>query len=265
MAMSPGATRVAVINRAFATQIFPNEEPIGKRFGLGSVEHRADYQIVGIVDDPRFRNPRMPANPMFFVPLMQGSDADWSNVTFSRSNMVGSIQLQISGNPSDLVSRLRQATSGVDSHITLLRVKTFRDELGDLVGREFLLTRLAEGFGALALLLAAVGLYGVTSYAVARRRSEIGIRGALGANRSNIVGLIVRRALGQVAIGIILGLPAAYVAGRLLANQLWYVQPFDPLIIGSGAAILLAAAAIASLIPALRASSINPAIALRIE
>ena len=262
---APGATRVAVINRAFAAKIFPDEDPIGKRFGLGSLEHRADYQIVGIVDDPRFRNPRAPANPMFFVPLLQGSEADWNSTNFSRSNMVGSIQLRVTGDPSDLVTRLRQATSGVDSHITLLRVKTFRDELGDLVGRELLLTRLSEGFGALALLLAAVGLYGVTSYAVARRRSEIGVRGALGARRANIVALILRNALGQVALGVVLGLPAAYAAGRLLANQLWYVQPFDPLLIASAAAILLAAAALASLIPALRASSIDPAIALRIE
>ncbi len=262
---TPTSTHVAVVNRAFAAKIFPNENPIGKRFGLGGPANRADYLIVGVIDDVRFRNPRGPSNDMFFIPLLQMSETEWARNGLARSNLIGSIQIHTSGNAGDLGGRLREAISGVDDNLTVLRISRFDEELGDLVGGERLLARLAEGFGALALLSAAVGLYGVTSYAAAHRRNEIGIRGALGANRANILALVMRSALGQVVVGALLGLPGAYAAGRLLASQLWSVEPFDPLIVGCAAAVLLLSAIIASVIPAVRATGIDPATALRGE
>jgi predicted permease len=262
---TPNSTHVAVVNRTFAEQIFPGEEAIGKRFGMGGPAHAADYQIVGVIENARFRNPRQPVNAMFFIPMLQMSGAEWNNNGLSRSNMAGSIQLRLSNRPADLEARLRQAVSGVDSNVTVLRLSTFAEEMGTTVVGEQLIARLAEGFGALALLLAAIGIYGVMSYSVARRRNEIGIRGALGANRGNIVSLIMRTALGLVLAGVVLGLPVAYAAGRLLGGQLWSVEPLDPRIVGAAAIALVASAAAASLLPALKATAIDPAVALRTE
>ncbi len=260
---TPDATHVAVVNQAFADQYFPNENPIGKRFGLGGVDHRADFQIAGVVENVRFRNPRLPTAPMFFLPLMQMWKSEWSDTGKARSNLIGNIELHVAGNPADLAGQVQRTLAQIDPNLTMLNIATIDDQLGNLLGHERLIARLMTLFGILALILAAIGLYGITAYSVARRTGEIGIRSALGATRSQVIGMIVAGALRQVGVALIVGIPAALASGRVLANQLYGVKSSDPLIFGGAALVLVAAATVAGFAPALRASSINPVDALR--
>ena len=262
---TPDATHVAVVNQMFADKYFPNQDPIGKRFGLGGPDHRADYQITGVVENVRFRNPRLPTPPMFFVPLLQMWKSEWADTGKSRSNMIGNIELQVAGSPADLGGQVQRALAQIDPNLTMLNMLSLDDQLGNQLGHERLMARLTTLFGLMALLLAAVGLYGITAYAVARRTSEIGIRTALGATRGRVIGMIVSGALRQIGLGLLIGIPGALACGRVLGNQLYGVKGTDPLILGGAALILVAAATLAGFTPALRASSVNPVDALRTE
>ncbi|MGA3236460.1 MAG: ABC transporter permease [Bryobacteraceae bacterium] len=261
---TPDATHVAIVNQAFADKYFPSENPVGKRFGLGGVEHRADYQIVGMVENVRFRSLRLATPPMYFLPLLQMSKSEWSEIGKARSNLIRDVVLNVAGNTPDLANQMQRIFARIDPDLTLLDLVTMDDEIENLLGHERLIARLGELFGVLALLLASVGLYGVTAYSVAQRTGEIGIRTALGATRARVIGMIVGGALRQIGVGLIIGIPAALAAGRVLADQLYGVKSYDPLVLGSAAAILIAAAAIAGFAPALRAGSIDPMKALRL-
>jgi predicted permease len=263
---TPDAPHVAVVNQAFAGEYFPNEDPLGKRFGLGGFTHRADYQIVGVVNTIRFRNPRGPGRPMFFLPLLQMSRSEWENNTKARSNLIQSILLRIgSATPPDLAPHIRRTLGAIDPNLTMLNVSPVSVQLGQLLAHERLIGTLAQVFGILALILASVGLYGLTACSVARRTAEIGVRTALGATRAHVVKLILGGALAQAAIGIAVGIPAALAAGRLLAGQLYGVKTSDPLILAIAASILAACAAIAGIIPAVRAGAVDPVQALRMN
>jgi predicted permease len=263
---TPAATHVAVVNQAFADAYLPGEDPIGRRFGLGGVAHSADYTIVGVVNTIRFRDTRAPGRPMFFLPLLQMRDGEWANSGLARSNLIQNIELRLGGTaPSDLAARIQRTLGGIDPNLTMLSLSTSAEMLDGLMAHEQLIGVLAEVFGTLALLLASVGLYGLTAYAAARRTAEIGVRTALGATRSRIVLLILKGALAQAAVGMVLGIPAALACGRLLAGQLFGVRTADPSILGTAAAVLMAASLIAGAIPALRASSLDPVRALRVD
>ncbi len=255
----PGAPLVAVVNQMFADQYFPNEDPIGKRFGLGGIEHRADFQIVGVVNTIRFRNPRGPGRPMFFLPILQWKER------WDRSNLLQSILLRTSGGSSGMEARIQRTLGAIDPNLTMVTVTPVSDMLQQLVGHEQLIGTLAQVFGGLALLLASVGLYGITAYSVARRTSEIGVRTALGATRWHVVRMILGGALGQAGIGIVLGVPLALGVGRLLAGQLFGVKTSDPAILAGAAMALAVCAAAAGAIPAIRASSLDPVRALRVD
>ena len=153
----------------------------------------------------------------------------------------------------------------IDPNLTLLNVDSMEQELGDLLSQERLVSRLAACFGVLALLLAAVGLYGVTAYSVSRRTSEIGVRSALGATPAGIVGLVLKGALAQIGIGLAIGIPASLAAGRVLADQLYGVRASDPIALSIAAFALLSCAGAAGLIAAVRATRIDPVKALRAE
>ena len=254
-----GAPEVAIVNQAFADQYFPNEDPIGKRFGLGGVQHSADFQIVGVVNTIRFRNPRGPGRPMFFLPILQWRD-QWD-----RSNVVGNIVLRTAGMPAGLAGRIQRTLSDIDPNLTTLSVTPVSEELEEMLGHEQLIGRLAQIFGALALLLASIGLYGITAYSVARRTSEIGLRAALGATRWHVVRMILGSALAQTSIGIGLGLLLALAVGQLIAGQLFGVKASDPVILGGAATVLVLCALVAGAIPAIRASGVDPVRALRAE
>lgn len=260
---TPESTHVAVVNQAFADKYFPNENPLGKRFGLGGDEHRTDFQIAGVVEDVRFRSPRLPTPPMYFLPLLQMWKNEWADSGKARSNMIGNIELHTAGSVPGLAAQIQRTLARIDPNLTMLNLTTIDEQLGNLLGHERLIARLTELFGFLALVLASVGLYGITAYSVARRTSEIGIRSALGATRARVIGMIVWGALRQIGVGLIIGIPAALAAGSLLANQLYGVKSTDPAILIGAALLLVAAAAVAGLAPALRASSIDPVQALR--
>jgi predicted permease len=262
---TPAATHVAVVNETFARYFASNEDPLGKRFGIGDVTHRADYTIVGIVNDVRFRNPRGPARPMFFVPLLQMNAAEWQDKTQARSNIIQAVILRVDGNPAGLAARVQRALGAIDPNLTMLSMNSTSEMLGQLLSHEQMIGVLAEVFGVLALLLASVGLYGLTAYAVARRAAEIGVRSALGATRGQIVQLILKGALSQAGVGLLLGIPAALAAGRVLADQVYGVKTSDPLILGLAAALLALCAGVAGLIPAARAAAVDPVRALRVD
>jgi len=254
---------VAVVNQLFVDQYMPNTDPLGKRFGLGGVENRADYTIVGVVDTIRFRNPRGPGRPMFFIPLLQMSPAEWANSTKARSNVIQAVILRVTGKPADLAARVQRVLGGIDPNLTVLNVSSTTEMLGQLLSHEQVIGVLAQVFGMLALVLASVGLYGITSYSVARRTNEIGVRTALGATRGHVVRLILTGALSQAGIGLAVGIPAALAAGRLLADQVFGVEPSDLGVLALASLALAVCAAIAGVIPAWKASTVDPVQALR--
>jgi len=262
---TPESTHVAVVNQAFADTYFPNEDPIGKRFGLGGFAHRADYTIVGVVNTIRFRNPRGPGRPMFFLPLLQMWKSDWDVNFQASSNLIHSIILRVDRPGPGLTSSIQRTLGAIDPKLTMLSVYSTSEMLGGLLAHEQTLGVLAQVFGVLALILASVGIYGLTAYSVARRTNEIGVRTALGATRTHVVRLILSDALAQASIGLAVGVPAALAAGRLLAGQVYGVKTWDPVILGVAAAVLGICAAIAAVIPAFRASAVDPVTALRVD
>jgi predicted permease len=259
------AQRVAVINQAFAEKFFAHEDPIGRRFGLGGDTHRADFQIIGVVENVRFRNPRKPTPPFFFVPLSQLTAAEWTQPESARSNMIGNIELLTSASAPTLASDVRRVLASVDPNFTMLNLVTLDDQIGTQVQHEKLISQLAELFGLLALVLASVGIYGLTAYSIQRRMNEMGIRTALGASRRDIIGLVLGGALKQIGIGLVIGIPAAYAAARILGDQLYGVKSYDALIFGSAILALISCTCLAAYLPAVRASSVDPVRALRAE
>jgi predicted permease len=255
----PGAPRVVVVNDAFARRYFPTENAIGHYFGMSDLGHSGDYEIVGIVEDAKYQDTRGPAYPTFFLPLLQ------VGVGEPLRGWVSSIQLHVAGRPQDLEPAVLKAIAEVDPNLTVLRMVTFNEQVARNFNEDRLIARLAELFGILALTLACVGLYSVTAYAVVRRTNEIGIRMAMGAERTSILAWVMCSALRQVALGMAIGLPAALAGGRLLAGQLYGVKTYDPTIVVLAASVFIACALAAAAVPARRASSVDPLVALRYE
>jgi len=255
----PGAPRVAVVNDAFAAKFFPKANAIGHYFGMSDLGHSGDYEIVGIVEDAKYQDTRGPAYPTFFLPLLQVGPRE------PLRGWVSSIELHVAGRPESLEPDVRRAIAEVDPNLTVLRMVSFGEQVARNFNTERLIARLAELFGILALILACVGLYSVTAYAVARRTNEIGIRMAVGAEPTKILTLVMRSALGQVAWGMAIGVPAALAGGRVLADLLYGVRNYDPTIVGLAAIVLAACALLAAAIPARRASGMDPLVALRYE
>jgi ABC-type antimicrobial peptide transport system permease subunit len=184
--------------------------------------------------------------------------------------MIGShyaqdIELRVAGKPENFNAEVRRALAEIDPNLTVIDMATMNEQLARNFNQDRLIARLTELFGLLALVLACVGLYGVTSYSVARRTSEIGIRMALGAQRTNVLGLVLRGVMVQLVIGLAIGIPAALAGGQLLASQLYGVQSHDPVVLGLAVVVLAISALLAGFIPARRAASIDPIRALRTE
>jgi len=261
---TPASALVAVVNETFARKYFPQEDPIGKRFGIDGAKNSGDYEVVGVVEDAKYQDAREPAYPTFFVPFGQmpkEPDLAW----LAGSEFFGDIELRVAGKPENLEAIVRRTLADIDPNLTLIDMVSLPEQVARNFNEDRLIARLTELFGLLALVLACVGLYGVTSYSVARRTSEIGIRMALGANRTNVLGLILRGAAAQIVLGLAIGIPAALAGGKLLSSQLYGVQSRDPMILGLAAGALAACALIAGLVPARRAASIDPMQALRTE
>ena len=262
-----GSRPVAIVNEAFVRQFFKNEDPMGKHFGMDMSRFAKTYEIVGVVRDAKYTNPDQPAHPMFFVPLEQNLhfDEPLMQKLEIKSHFMNSIQLEVRGDTHNLESQLRRALADVDPNLTVISVETMEQQVADNFDQQRMVARLAGTFGIIALVLAAIGLYGVTAYTVARRTSEIGLRMALGANRISIAGLVLRGAFLQVAIGLLIGIPVAIGAGRLMASSLFEVRSWDLRVLAVSIALLAVSAAAASLLPARRAASTDPVKALRTD
>ncbi|MDQ2944772.1 MAG: ABC transporter permease, partial [Acidobacteriota bacterium] len=258
---------VALINEAFVSRFFGKEDPMSKRFGIDLAAYATTFRIVGVVRDAKYGQPDKPARPMFFVPLAQyvAYKEDILKMVDLNSHFIGSVMLVTHREPGVLEPELRKLFSDVDPNLTIIYVRTMQDQINLAFDQKRAVASLSGLFGIVALLLAAVGLYGVTAFTVARRTSEIGIRMALGADKMNIVRLVLRGAFKMVAVGLILGIPLAIGAGRLISSQLYGVAGWDPWSLLGAIGALGLCGFIAAVIPAARASGIQPVHALRVE
>jgi predicted permease len=259
---------VSVVNQAFVKKFFPSEDPMGHHFGTNGPGSASNYEIVGIVADAKYNNPRDPVRPMYFRPMTQLNTTltERSAITGeTRSIFPNSITLRYAGDAASLEPLIRRTLANINPNLTIIDFHTLDYQVAGNFTQERLISRLTSLFGLLALVLASVGLYGITAYSVARRTSEIGLRMALGANRGNVVALVLRGASWQVGLGLAIGIPAALLGGHFMATQLYGVSTYDPLTLAAAVLILSVFAAIAGFIPARRAASIEPMKALRTE
>jgi len=261
---------VAIVNEAFVKRFFKSDEdPLAQHFGLDMPQYASTFSIVGVVRDAKFAGWGLsrPARPMFYVPLAQTVDYhdDLMKKLELRSHFIGGIMLVTNLPPGALEPLLTRTLAELDPDLTINSIRTMQQEVELSFDQERAVASLAGLFGIVALVLAAVGLYGVTAYTVAQRTNEIGIRMALGADRPSVIQLVLRGAFKRVLAGLILGLPLAVGAGRLISAQLYGVSSWDPLALSVAAGALAICSFFAAIIPANRAASISPTNALRIE
>ncbi len=261
---------VAIVNEAFVKRFFKiSEEPLDQHFGLDLPELAGTFRIIGIVRDAKFAGYgfNRPARPMFYVPLAQSVDYphELMKKIELRSHLIGGIMLVTDLPTGVLEPIVRKTLADIDPNLTITSIRTMQQQVELSFDQERAVASLAGLFGIVALALAAVGLYGVTAYSVARRTNEIGIRMALGADRTKVIRLVLRGAFNRVVIGLILGLPLAVGAGRLISAQLYGVSSWDPTALTVAAGALAVCSFLAAMIPAIRAASISPMDALRTE
>jgi predicted permease len=243
------APKVAIVNQTLARRYFPGRSAIGQRFG----DDQPDVQIVGVVADARVNDVRAAPPIMAWYPIAQHVE------------YVDSIAVRATGHPQAVAARLRSAVAQAAPNLTVPRVRTLNEQIRGNLLQERLIVQLTSAFGALALLLAAVGLYGVMSYAVARRTAEFGVRMALGARRREVLWMMIRESALIVAAGLGCGLPLMLAATRLVNGMLFGISAADPVAIAAATATLLVVALLAATLPALRASRVDPIVALRYE
>jgi predicted permease len=246
------AAWVVVINETAAKRYFPGEDPIGRRVRTPTFEGNDWATIVGVVGDTKDQTLAAPARPQMyrlqapFVPAM-------------------TLMVRAAGDPLQLVGPIRELVRAIDADVAVGDFQSLERVVGDSIAQPRLLTRLLFGFGALALLLGAVGLYGVMAYGTAQRTREFGVRLALGAGTREVIGLVARDALRLAGIGAVVGLVGAFALSRVLKSQLYQVSPVDPVVFAIAAAVLAAVALAAALAPAIRAARTDPMEALRWE
>ena len=260
---------VAVVNEAFAKRFFKDQNPIGQHFGPGKIKYSANFEIVGVVKDMRYMtyDYKDPIRPMYWLPESQTFKYDepeyqggeiWGHYLYN-------IVIWAPGSPPGMEDKVRKVLASIDPNFVLYGV----DPYGKVVAADFqqenMIATLTTLFGVLGLLLAAVGLYGVMAYTVEQRTSEIGVRMAMGADRGNVMKMVLRAAFSQIGIGLALGIPAAIGAGKLMKDQLFGVKPWDPVMLTLAVLTLALAALLASAVPARRAAGVEPMVALRNE
>jgi len=246
--------KVAIVNESFVRRFFGDENPLGRRFGYGGPPEDAAYEVVGVVRDVKVNDLRERTPPMSYYPLRQ-HPAEYAR----------SLDVRTVGDPRRVAAELRQALGEVDRNLPVREVITLAEQVDRTLTRERLVARLTGLFSLLALGLACLGLYGVMSYAVARRTGELGIRMALGATPRGVRWMVLREALLLVLIGVAAGLPLAVAAARLAAGLLYGLSPTDPATLTAAALIMLGVAGLAAYLPARRASRVDPMDALRYE
>lgn len=253
---TPTSLKVAIINESMAKFYFGHANPIGRKMWIDNQEHKDQpMEIVGVARDVRDHTLRGPVQRRFYVPTGQALDAIYA-INF---------EIQTAGKPQDLTEPVRKAFAALDANVPVSRIRTLDELVDSSISKDILVARLSTFFGLLALVLACVGLYGVMSYTVSRRTREIGVRMALGAQRTQVLGMVLNEGLKLVLIGIMVGIPVALLASRVFSSMLFGLSPADPLSMLTVIAVLGGVATLAGLIPARRATKVDPMIALRYE
>jgi predicted permease len=262
----PPASEVGIINESMARRFFGNESPLGRRFGFPFYTGRCrdgsqngggpgTIEIIGVVKDVKYASLRNETRAMFYRPFHQANTGRGQLTLIVRT----------AGDPTSVAAAVRREASALDPAMPMFEVETLATQVAASLQRERLLATLSSGFGLLGLLLSCLGLYGILSYAVARRTNEIGVRMALGADHHDVLWLVMRDALRLVLIGAALGVPAALASARLVASQLFGISAADPGAVMAATLALLAVAAVAGYLPARRATRVDPLVALRCE
>ena len=263
---SPGAPTVAVVNGTFVKGFFPpGTNPIGRRFGSPGPQSSGDFEIVGVVEDTTYTSARWKDHRMFFIPMLQRPASSKDPIEDDASLYAGAIVLETQAPMNNMEELARKTLAEINSNLAVVKFQTFDQQIADRFNEERMVARLTELFGGLALLLATIGLYGVTAYNVARRTSEIGIRMALGAQRSGVIAMVMRSAMSQTVIGLAIGVPAALLCVRLIESQLYEIKGVNLSVLAISALTLVVATSLAGLIPARRAASTDPARTLSTE
>jgi predicted permease len=246
----------AVVNESFAREYFPGRNPIGQRFGLVDDMRTVTptTEIIGVIADKKYRDLRETPPPQAYFPYLEGGDIRGMTV-----------YVRTQADPRGFEDALRERLREFDPHVPVVRLETVNEQIGFSLRTERLVASLSAVFGGVATLLAVIGLYGVMAYAVLRRTREIGIRIALGALRSDVIRMVMREAILLVGIGLACGIALALALAGLIRSQLYGLNSRDPLTFIGAAIVLVSAAGFAGLIPALRASGVDPTTALRQE
>ncbi len=248
---------VAVVNQAFVDHYFRDQNPIGRTFTFNDeTDGGAHTQIVGVIGDIKSSNARAAAEPSIYRPILQIQD---------ESAYAVNIQVRTRNDPAPSAVPVRQMLNQIDDKLPIFGVTTMQEQVSDKLNQDRLIAQLVSFFGAVALILACIGLYGVMAHGVARRTNEIGIRMALGAKGGNIAWMVLRETLVLVVAGLALGVPAALLLARLVSTQLFEMSPTDPLTLIGAAMVLTIVAVLAGYIPARRAARVDPLTALRYE
>ena len=262
---------VAVVNQEFVKTFFGNRNPIGHRFGFSGPDQvglDGAHEIVGVVEDTTYTSVYWKNHAMYFLPLTQpagNASAPDYKLEKDQSMYAGALVIQTAHPIPGFEKIVGDTLGSINPNLTVVKFETFQQQIDDRFVEERLIARLTSLFGMLALLLAAIGLYGVTAFTVVRRTPEIGIRMALGAGRSRVIGTVMRGAMLQAVAGLAIGVPVSIFCVRYVKSQLYEITSVNVPVMIVAAGVLVLAAAIAGIIPARRAASIDPVKALRIE
>jgi len=259
------APPVAVVNQEFVKQFFGGRNPIGHRFGFSQMGKDSAYEIVGVVDDTTYTSVYWKNHAMYFVPLTQRPAHEDEPIEKDLSMYAGAIVVQTAQPMPDMEKLALATLTAINPNLTIVKFQTFQQQINGRFTNERMIARLTSLFGGLALLLAAIGLYGVTAYTVVRRTPEIGVRMALGARRGRVIAMVMRGALMQALVGLVLGVPVVVLCVRYIKSQLYQITSVNLAVMAGAILILIVASCVAGIIPAKRAASIDPVQALRIE
>jgi predicted permease len=259
----------AVVNEAFVRRFFKGQNPIGQHFGPGRLRYASTFEIVGVIKDIRYMtyDYKKPVGPMYWVSETQTAnydDPDWATGE-KWSHYLYNMVIWAPGDPPGMEEKVRKAIASVDPTLVVEDVNPYSKVVSNDFNQQNMIATLTSLFGFLGLTLAAVGLYGVMAYTVEQRTNEIGLRMALGADRGHVIAMVLRGALWQIGIGLGLGIPLAILAGKLMKDQLYGVQPWDPMMLAGATVLLALAALVASVAPVHRAANVEPMVALRNE